>query len=307
MRSINFTLHQLDAFRAVARYRSFSLAAKTLFLSQPSLTSLIQHLEEALGVRLFDRTTRRVELTPAGLELLPVAERTFGELELARENLNNLGSLRRGRVVIGALPSVSADLIPRAIYTFRQQHPEVEITVRDAVAGALVEMVRVGEIDFAVGSTTRVEPEVLFTRIASDEMHLVCRADHRLARRRQATWADIVSEPFIAMSQGTSVRHATDSAFARLKVVKPASFEVTLLSTMFGLAKSGVGVTVLPTTALDVFNVSGVAKVPLIAPIVRREIGFVTRQGRVPTPAAETLMATISKELLRPRPTKRKR
>lgn len=307
MRPINFTLHQLDAFRAVARYRSFSHAAKSLFVSQPSLTSLIHNLETSLGVRLFDRTTRRVELTPAGHELLPIAERTFSELELARANLADLGALRRGRVVVGALPSASADLVPRAVYGFLQQHPEVVIVIRDAVAGGLVEMVRVGEVDFAVGSATRVEPEVAFSPITSDEMHLVCRSDHRLAGRRQVGWADIVDEPFIAMSQGTSVRHATDAAFARLKIVKPPAFEVTLLSTMFGLAKSGVGVTVLPTTVLDVFNVAGVAKIPLIAPLIRREIGFLTRQGRIPSPAAEKLMATIAAELVRRQRKKRAR
>lgn len=307
MRPINFTLHQLDAFRSVARYRSFSLAARSLFLSQPSLTALIRNLEDALGVRLFDRTTRRVELTQAGLELLPVAERTFGELEIARENLGSLGTARRGRVVVGALPSASADLIPRAIYAFAQQYPEVEVAVRDGVANRLVEMVRVGEVDFAVGSTVRIEPDVLFTPITSDAMHLVCRSDHRLARRRQIAWADIVHEPFIGMTQGTSVRHATDAAFAKLKVVKPVDYEVALLSTMFGLARSGVGVTALPTTVLEVFNVAGVGKIPLVAPTIRRDIGYLTRNGRSPSPAADKLMRTISAELLKARPPRRAR
>ena len=301
MRAINFTLHQLDGFRAVARYRSFSLAAKSLFLSQPSLTTLIRNLEESLGVRLFDRTTRRVELTPAGLELLPVAERTFGELELARDNLADLGSLRRGRVVVGALPSASADLVPRAIYRFGLEFPEIEITVHDGVANSLVEMVRVGTVDFAVGSATRVEPDVVFKPITSDEMHLVCRADHRLARRRQVAWADIVSEPFIAMTRGTSVRHATDAAFAHLRTVKPTHLEVGLLSTMFGLARNGVGVTALPTSVFEVFNVAGVAKIPLVAPVIRREIGFLTRSLRAPSPAAQRLMETVTDELLKAR------
>lgn len=306
MAAINFTLRQLDAFRAVSRYRSFSLAAKTLYLSQPSLTSLIRNLEQALGVRLFDRTTRRVELTRAGLELLPVAERTFAELELARENLAQLGSLRRGLVTIGALPSAAADLVPRAVYAFQRLHPEVEVRVTDAVAGDLVEMVRVGAVDVAVGSATRVEPDVLFRSITHDTMHLVCRADHRLADRRQVGWAELADEPFIAMSEGTSVRHATNTAFATLGLVKPADFEVGLLSTMFGLAKSGVGVTALPTTVLQVFNVAGVAKIRLVAPVVRREIGFLIRQGRAPSPATARLMETITAELRR-RPARRAR
>ncbi|MEM5328486.1 LysR substrate-binding domain-containing protein [Paraburkholderia sp. JHI2823] len=290
---INLTLHQLDAFRAVARYRSFSGAAKALFISQPSLTLLIRNLEGALSVRLFDRTTRRVELTTAGEEFLPVAERIFSELEIAQENLADRSALRRGRVALGALPSASADWIPRSIFAFHEAHPEISVEVKDGVAGQLIDMVRAGEIDFALGSYTTVEPDIQFSSIAQDEIYLVCRSDHRLAHRRRVKWAEILKEPFIAMSQGTSVRYATDSAFASLQVVKPPAYDVSLLSTMFGLARSGVGVTALPTTVLEVFNVDGVAKIPLVEPVMRRDIGFVTRRGREPTPSAKQLMNTI--------------
>lgn len=298
MRSINFTLNQLDAFRAVARYNNFSLAASSLCISQPSLTSAIRNLETCLGVRLFSRTTRHVELTSAGMEFLPVVERSFLDLGMARDNLANLGAGRRGTVVIGALPSASADLVPSAIYLFSQQYSDIAVTLKDGVAGRLTEMVRLGEVDFAVGSYTKLEPELRFAPIISDDMHLVCRDDHRLAQCTEVHWSDIVSEPFIAMSQGTSVRHATDQAFARLKVVKYASYEASLLSTMFGLAKAGVGVTALPTTVLDVFNVDRVATIPLVGPVIRRDIGFVTHGGRTPSPAAEKLMAVIAQAFL---------
>ena len=297
MASISFTLHQLDAFRAVARYGSFSNAAKTLFISQPSLTSLVRNLEDALGVRLFDRTTRKVELTSAGLEFLTVVERTFSDLELAQDNLAGLLSVRRGKVVVGALPSASAGVVPRALYAFKRAFPDVQVIVKDAVAGGLLDMVRSGGVDFAIGSYTRVEPELHFKSVVKDEMHLVCRSDHRLAGRKQVAWSEIQDDPFIAMSPGTSVRHATDSAFVQLKVVKQVSYEVTLLSTMFGLARAGVGVTALPTTVLKVFTVDGVSTVPLVRPTIHRDIGFVTRRGREPSPAASSFMQAIAREI----------
>ncbi|RQS66506.1 LysR family transcriptional regulator [Burkholderia sp. Bp8963] len=294
---INLTLHQIDAFRAVARYRSFSAAAKALFISQPSLTLLIRNLEEALAARLFDRTTRKVELTAAGEEFLPVSERIFAELELARENIANRSALRRGKVSLGALPSASAYVIPNSIYEFRQAYPEIAVNVKDGVAGELIDMVRAGEVDFAVGSYTSVEPDLQFRSVTRDEMYLVCRSDHRLAGRRKVKWSEILGEPFIAMSPGTSVRYATDTAFASLKAVKAPTYDVALLSTMFGLARAGVGVTALPMTVLEVFNVQDVSKIPLVEPVVRRDIGFVTRRGRDPSPAARKLMETIERRV----------
>jgi DNA-binding transcriptional LysR family regulator len=299
MKTLNFTLHQLEAFLAVARFRSFSDAARSLFTSQPSLTLLVKNLEEALRVKLFHRTTRRVEITAAGQELLPIVERAIAELELARENLSDLEALRRGKVAIGALPSGSADLVPHALQAFIQRHPEVRVTVKDAVADELIKMVRVGEVDFAIGSTPELEPDIQFAPIARDTMHLVCRENHRLARRREVAWSEIADEPFIAMTPGTSVRHASDSAFAQIKRAKKPDYEVGLLSTMFGLARAGVGVTALPTAVLRVFNVNGVATAPLVSPVVNRDLGFITRRGRDPSPAAIELMVAITNEIVR--------
>src|SRR3954453_3636541 len=131
---MNITLHQLKAFLAVAQYGSFTRAGEHMFISQPSLTLLIKQLETELGVRVLDRSTRRVELTKAGLELLPFADRMFSELGMAVQNIRELNALRRGRVTVGALPSASAGLVPEAIYQFTSSHPGITVTLKDGVA-----------------------------------------------------------------------------------------------------------------------------------------------------------------------------
>lgn len=295
---INFTLQQLNAFREIASCRSFSHAAAALHISQPSLTAAVKNLEQALGARLFNRTTRRVELTDAGRELLPTVERVVAELEMARENVADLASVRRGRVAIGALPSMSADLVPRVLLSFSRMYPEIDVKLKDAVAGKLIDLVRSGEVDFAIGSE-EASPDIQFELISHDTMHLVCCASHRFARRRQVAWTEIADEHFIAMGHGSSVRHATDLAFATIGRVKAAEYDVSLLSTMFGLARAGLGVTVLPNTVFEAFNVDGVAQIPLVAPVVRRDIGFLTRRGREPSPAAAKLMDIVKAHLSR--------
>ncbi len=300
---INFTLQQLGAFREIARCRSFSSAAVALHISQPSLTASLKNLELALGARLFNRTTRTVELTEAGRELLPTVDRVVAELEMAQENFADLVLLSRGRVVIGALPSLSADLVPLALNSFCAKYPAIEVKLKDAVTDGLIDMVRSGEVDFAIGSIEESSPDIVFSSITRDTMHLVCSAAHRFSRRRQVAWSEIAEERFIAMAPGTSVRAVTDRAFAAIRRVKAADFEVSLLSTMFGLARAGLGITVLPNAVFEVFTVEGVAHVPLTGPVVRREIGFLTRRGREPTPAAARLMETIISLLDRPEKT----
>ncbi len=305
-KTINFTLQQLGVFREIANCRSFSNAAVALHISQPSLTASLQKLEAALGVRLFNRTTRRVELTDAGRELLPTVDRVVAELGMAQENLADLVQLNRGRVVIGALPSLSADLVPRALHQFCAQYPEIDVKLKDAVSDSLIAMVRSGEVDFAIGSIEESSPDIVFSSIMRDTMHLVCSAGHRFSRRRQVAWAEIAEEPFIAMGPGTNVRTVTDRAFAAIRRVKAAEFEVAFLSTMFGLARAGLGIAVLPHAVFQVFNVAGIAHVPLINPVVRRDIGFLTRRGREPSPAAARLMQAIMFLLKRPSETSRK-
>ena len=156
MNRISLTLHQLKVFMLVAQHGGFTSAAEQLSTSQPGLTSAVQQLEEELQVRLFNRTTRRVELTAAGLELLPVAERIFAELDLTVQSLRDLGNVRRGLVVVAALPSLSATLLPQALAVFRTQYPNVKVQLREGIASEIVDMVRAGHVDFAVGNGCKI-------------------------------------------------------------------------------------------------------------------------------------------------------
>ena len=120
---MNFTLRELEAFLGVARLGSFTRAARSLNMSQPALTVRIRHLEEALGVRLLDRTTRSVTLTQVGREFLPVVERVIGEITAVAVNARELVGKRRGLVTVAALPSIASKLLPEMLAAFKAQHP----------------------------------------------------------------------------------------------------------------------------------------------------------------------------------------
>ena len=293
MNRISLTLHQLKVFMLVAQHGGFTSAAEQLSTSQPGLTSAVQQLEEELQVRLFNRTTRRVELTSAGLELLPVAERIFAELDLTVQSLRDLGNVRRGLVIVAALPSLSATLLPQALALFRNQYPDVRVQLRDGIASEIVEMVRAGHADFAVGALGGAQHALKFTVVMKDRMHLVCRAGHPLSSLREVPWRALIDYPFVAMNAGSSVRYITDSAFAELGVVKVPDQEVSQLTTMFGLAKAGLAVTAMPAAVMRAFDVDGMVKLPLVDPVVERELGFIVRRGHLLSPAAEALMKSV--------------
>src|SRR3981189_3311873 len=122
---MNFTFDQLRAFVAIARLGSFTRAAKTIHLSQPAVSTQIRHLEEVLGARLFDRSTRSVALSPVGKELAPLLERILRDIEAVALGAKARATLPHGAVTVAALPSISSGLLPLAIARFRERFPAV--------------------------------------------------------------------------------------------------------------------------------------------------------------------------------------
>jgi LysR family transcriptional regulator, carnitine catabolism transcriptional activator len=130
---MNMHLRQVRSFVVVARFSSFTRAADLLNLTQPALTVQIRQLEQSLGVKLFDRNTRAVELTRIGREMLPVLERLLGEFDAVVANAREMAELRYGTVRIAALPSVAATVLPPLIARFKERHPQIRVVLRDSV------------------------------------------------------------------------------------------------------------------------------------------------------------------------------
>src|ERR1700733_1080308 len=122
---MDVTLTQIRAFLTVSRFQSFTRAAALLHISQPALTVQIRQLEESLGLRLFDRDTRHVQLTPSGRDLLPTLRRLLSEFEGVAANARDLSTKERGMVRIGCVPSIATTCLPEAIEQFRERYPHI--------------------------------------------------------------------------------------------------------------------------------------------------------------------------------------
>ncbi len=296
MGSINIDLRQLRAFLAVARHGAFTRAAEEIYITQPGLSLLIRQLEEQLGVRLFDRSTRRVELTEAGHELVAAASRILDDVETMVAGIGDLASHKRGRVSIAALPSLASALVPRVIAQFRSTYPDIRVVIHDAIASPLIRKVENGEVDFGIGLRLQFEKDLVFTELLTDRLMVLIPAGHRLESRETVDWAALADEEFIAMTPDTSVRHLTEQAFARIgKTLRPA-YEASYMSTAMAMVEAGLGITVLPSMALTSLRIPGILVRPLLEPEMTREVGIITKKHRALTPAAQAFLRILKED-----------
>jgi LysR family carnitine catabolism transcriptional activator len=287
---INLETRQLSALVAIADEGSFSGAAARIHLSQPALSLLVKQLEERLGLKLFHRTTRKVELTPAGQELLVTARRVLAEMDEAIEQLRDYADCRRGRVTVAALPSLASTLLAETIAGFRRLHPQIRVVVRDGVADVVAQALKAGEVDFALGFAVQGEDELVATHLLMDELVAIARPEDVPAVQNTLSWSALAQRPLIAMAPGTSIRRLTDQAFAQLKLEPEPAYEVSFMATAIALVENGEGIAVLPSSALPAVFPAHLRRLALDEPKVERRICILERKGRARSPAAARMM-----------------
>jgi len=283
---MNISTRQLRAFIALAEGRNFTRAATVCHLSQSAFSALIRQLEESLEVRLFDRNTRRVELTAEGQEFEVSARRVLAEFEAAVSDMHARATLQRGRVSIALLPSLAADWLPQVLAGFREAHPGIDLEVADVLSEPCIERVRSGQADFALAATRANTPELRAEPFCSDGFHLVCRKDHPLADHPNPRPRDVAAWPFIHLSRTSSVRQYIDAA--TLPQALPAVLEVDQLATVAGMVGAGLGISVVPSLTLYQFRSPELVIRPLKWPGLTRQIYLVRKRDSGFSTAAET-------------------
>jgi DNA-binding transcriptional LysR family regulator len=282
---MNISTRELRAFIALAEVRNFTRAASVCHLSQSAFSSLIRQLEQSLEVRLFDRSTRHVELTVEGQEFEVAARRVLAEFETAVAGMNARATLQRGRVSLALLPSLAANWLPDILVGFRHAHPGLDLEVADVLSEACIERVRSGQADFALAATRVDTPELRAEPFCSDDFHLVCRSDHPLASHANPRPRDVAAWPFIHLSRTSSVRQYIDAA--TLPQSLPAVLEVDQLATVAGMVRAGLGISVVPALTLRQFRAPNLTIRPVKWPGLTRQIYLVRKRDRGFSAAAE--------------------
>jgi len=291
---MHISYQQLRAFAAVARHGSFTHAAQALFTTQSALSARVAQLEHSMGAKLFDRTTRSVHLTRIARDMLPAIERILGDTDALVAQSKDISAGIAGRVVIAALPSVSATVLPPAIAAFRARYPRISVVVRDALAETIVALLRADEVDFAVSSPLIGDTELSFSLLMTDRMAVVFPQGHALRKVNKLRLEQLADYPTILMDRNSSVRLVIEEALrAKGKSLQPA-YEVAFMSTAVGFVRAGLGVSVLPTSSLEVQSAKDLVCRNLTERSLTRRIGLLKRRGRSLGPSVENLAAFLT-------------
>lgn len=290
---INFDFSDLEAFLAVMETGSFHLAAERLNLSQSAITRRVQKLEEGLGSMLFERTTRAVKPTLAAKRLQARAEamvESARETALAMRDESVAFAHQRGALItVAMIPTVVNSLLIPAIRSLQEQNLSVRVRLLDHAANEVAEAVSQGEADFGVCSIGSLEPNTQFEALFDDQIVLALSGDHPLAERDRATWSDLETEALILPARGTGNRLLIDEAMARNRLAAQWTYEVGRSTTAMELANEGIGVALLPRSAMLSAQGRALRFRDLGEPVVARPVGLLTRTGVSDNPAVRAM------------------
>ena len=286
-------LRHVRAFLAAARHGNFTRAAMELHISQSAFTVQIRQLEDTLGVVLFDRSKRRVALTSAGRELLQPLERLIVEAESIVSRTRQLAGLRRGIVNVAALPTVAARLLPNAIKRFAKAYPGVAVQISDIVGERLIEAVKKEEVDFGIGSRIRADREISAKPLFADKLCAYAPTEHLLARQETVVLKDLATFPLIVTGKDSSVRELLEKSLKREKTTFRIAYETNYMTTAIGMVRAGLGIAILPESAVYLENAGEMRSLPIVRPTLSRKIEIIQRKDRSLSPAATRLVEII--------------
>jgi DNA-binding transcriptional LysR family regulator len=291
-------LHQLRYFVAVAEERHFTKAARDLRVAQPSVSRAIRVLEEELGAPLFHRMKGNVALTSAGEVLLPWARRVLGDVDGAASEVRELADLRRGRLAVGATPSLTTTLLPPVLARFHASFPGIDLVLHEAGSRDLVRELEQGALDVAL-VILPVRHEVLETTpLLREELVVAVAPDHPLAARKTVTIAELKSVPLVMFRDGYDLRATTVAACRRAGFEPVFALEGGEMDGVLRLAAAGLGVAVVPSLVIDPDG-DRLRAVRLAEPLTRT-IAFANRRDRRLSRAGREFVAGV-RALLRER------
>ena len=295
------TLRQLRAFMAVYELRKLGAAAEQLHVTQSAVSVLIRQLEEGLGARLFDRTTRSLQPTQAAEEAIVVATRILRDVDLLGEGMGEIAGVRRGRVSIAVTPTLAGILLPEAVRKFSMSHPDVRVLIDDCAPDQFMARVTGEHVDFGIGTPEGSAAGVDLQTLMRDPLSVVLPRDHAFAAKKSVRWADLAGEPVITVRPGYGIRPLIDRTAAQAGVKLQVTNDVTFLSTALWMTRSGLGVSIMPAAFAQAEQGSpageALAVRPLAAPRVTRDIMIVTRRGRSLPPACLRFVQVLRAEL----------
>ena len=290
---MNLSPRQLRIFVSLAQSLSFSRTADQFCVAQPTLSKIVREIEEEVGVRLFERTTRSVKLTADGEALVGVASRVTQEFDSGVTEFEEMARRRTQRLSIAALPTLAAMVLPAPVAALRAEMPNAFVRIHDVFTDQALDLLRARKVDLALTGVDVVHTDLHYEEIVRERFVLLSSRQHPAARKIRA-WSEeqIGALPLITMPRGTGTRRYVEAAFIGRGLPFRPCLELNNLTSIANFVKAGCGVAVLPLSGAQLVLDEGlVITSPRGAP--ERSIGIVTRRDTELPLLAAKMVASI--------------
>ncbi|WP_313752291.1 LysR family transcriptional regulator [Mixta calida] len=286
---VNFDLNDLYAFRALVEYGNFRIAAESICLSQSALSRRIDKLESALGLKLFERTTRRVTLTLKGQAFAERSGRLLADFEEVMADISEVSQTRTGLVTVACVPSAAYYFMPNVISRFQARYPRVRVKLIDSSAGNVYDAVMSGQADFGISFSGVSQPDIEFLPLLEDEYVAACRHEHLIAGNSSISWRDFYRHAWVGLDKTSGNRNLLDRALEDIVPERPSICETRHVTTMLGMVEAGLGIAAVPAMSMPSSGHSALTSVPLTDPVVKRTVGLLRKNGRMVSHIAREL------------------
>ena len=290
---MDFTSRQLRAFLLAAQYHSFSRAAGALFITPSGLSVLIRELETQLGARLFDRTTRHVELTAVGTDLLATVERNLQELDGAMSRIGRSRADKDISLSVGAPPLLMASVLAPAIKEFRSHRQDLRFQLFDSDTTTILQKVQSGAVDMGMGVFFKHLSGVRRVPLYRFSLMVIRSGNPHRSARGTTTWSALKGEKLISLPPALPLQQLVDKHLAKAAVAQQPDFVVNYLSTQIALAEVGQGIAIVPSYGLPACRSRKLVISRLINPVVPLDFSQILRGGRKLPPVAEEFISFL--------------
>jgi len=286
-------LRQLEYFVAVASTRHFTLAASAVHVAQPSLSKQIRALERELGAPLFNRARGNITLTAAGDTLLPLATRILADVESARVQVRELAGLARGKLRLGATPTLSTVLLPAVLRRFCGTYPGIDIFVEERGGRDLVQLLAQGQLDLALVVLplhTR-DPALATAALFNEPLVVAAPADGSVVRAKTLRVRDLARHPLVMLREGYDMREVVLAAMRRERIEPQVAIEGGELDAVLSLVEAGLGIAVVPSMVVE--GRPGLRRIPFARPGMSRTVGFAHRRDVEPSASTRAFRSVL--------------
>ena len=294
---INIEIGDIEAFLELTETNSFAKAAASLNLSQPALSRRIQKLEQELGTKLFDRTTRKVSLSYSGRNFYERARGIIEAIKTASRTLNEKYSFP-SIIKIGAVNSALSNIIYPTIKIFKKMEPRCKIQIIERSSNYVVDSVLGGECEFGINFTGIQEPGISFEKLFVEDYIVVFPKGDPLEKKKKIKLSDIKNRDFISVWKGSGSRVYFENALALQNEDLDWTYEVRHIPSALAMVEQGLGITLAPKLAVSKEH-RNLSYRPLIDPKITRTMGLIKRARRELTYDAQKLYDLLKEKYLR--------